>query len=84
MLEQARKEGEQLRAEVLERAEKQAELVAERSRQDLTREKTKIMQEVRSTTAELVAAATGRVLRKLINPAENKRIIEESLAETKQ
>ena len=84
MIQAAKAEGEKLRMEILERAEKQAEFIAEKSRQDLSREKDKIIAEVRQSTAELVALAAGKVIRRLIKPEDNRRLIEESLLEAER
>ena len=84
MIQAAKAEGEKLRMEILERAEKQAEFIAEKSRQDLSREKDKIIAEVRQSTAELVALAAGKVMRRLIKPEDNRRLIEESLLEAER
>ncbi|OGB89754.1 ATP synthase F0 subunit B [candidate division WOR-1 bacterium RIFCSPHIGHO2_01_FULL_53_15] len=83
MIDESKKDGEKLKNEILERAEKQAELIALRASQDIARERDKIFAEVRRSTAELVALAAGKVLRKTISPADNRRLIEESLTQAR-
>lgn len=81
ILSEAKNEGDRLKTEILERAEKQATLVTQRASQDIAREKDKIIDEVRRSTAELVALAAGKVLRKVISAEDNRQLIEESLNE---
>src|SRR3989338_5725866 len=83
MIDESKKDGEKLKNEILERAEKQADLTALRASQDIARERDKIFAEVRRSTAELVALAAGKVLRKTISPADNRRLIEESLTQAR-
>lgn len=83
ILERSKSEGVKLKEEILARAEKQAELLSERARQDLSKEKDKIISEVREHTAEMVAAASAKLLRQKFSLEDNRRLIDESLKEAK-
>lgn len=81
ILGQSRVEGEKLKQEILSRAEKQAQMVLDRSRQDLLAEKEKLSAGIRESVAQLVVAAAGRLMRKTITVDDHRHFIEESLKE---
>jgi F-type H+-transporting ATPase subunit b len=79
MLAQAREEGDRIRAEIVIRAEKQAEKILEQSRQDLSREREKMVGAVKASTAELIVAAAGKLLRRVVSESEHHRLMKESI-----
>jgi len=78
---QAKNEGDKFKHEIIVTAKKEAELLIDRAKEELNQEKRLILAELQQQTADLVAAASSRVLNKKIDKSENARLIEESLQE---
>jgi len=81
IVEQAKLEGEKLKTDIVKAARQESEMVAAKAKEELHREKNALLAEVQQRTADLVAAAAGRILRRKIDPSEDRRLIEESLQE---
>ncbi len=75
----AKTDGDQVKREILEKAEKQASLIAQQAAQDMQAEKSRIINEAKKEIAEMVALASSRVIGRVITKADNQRIIEEAL-----
>ena len=73
----ARDEASAARQEIIESANRRSELIMEKNRQELAREKENILKEVKSEVAEMVVRAAGRVLQREVSARDNIRIIEE-------
>lgn len=78
---QAKLEGDKLKAEAVEKAERKAQLIVEQAQQDLTQQKARVMGDVRQKMSDLLAAAAGKLLRRVVTVDEHRKMIEQSLAE---
>jgi len=77
----ARKAAETAKAQAtVEGKEKRAELV-DAARRDIEAETRRSLQQIRKEVADLTVLATEKVARKSLDPADQKRLVEEALAE---
>jgi len=77
----ARKTGEAHENEVLTEAKAKREEMMEQTRRDIEAETRRAIQEIRSEVADLTVAATEKVTRKSLTDDDQKRLVEEALAE---
>jgi len=77
----ARKTGEAHENEVLAAAKSKREEMMEQTRRDIEAETRRAIQAIRSEVADLTVAATEKVTRKSLTEADQKRLVEEALAE---
>ena len=77
----ARKTGEAHENEVLAEAKSKREEMMEQTRRDIEAETRRAIQEIRSEVADLTVAATEKVTRKSLTDDDQKRLVEEALAE---
>jgi F-type H+-transporting ATPase subunit b len=77
----ARKTGEAHENEVLVEAKAKREEMMEQTRRDIEAETRRAIQEIRKEVADLTVAATERVTRKSLTEDDQKRLVEEALAE---
>jgi F-type H+-transporting ATPase subunit b len=77
----ARKTGEAHEGEVLAEAKAKREEMMEQTRRDIEVETRRAIQEIRKEVADLTVAATEKVTRKSLTEADQKRLVEEALAE---
>jgi F-type H+-transporting ATPase subunit b len=77
----ARKTGEAHEGEVLAEAKAKREEMMEQTRRDIEAETRRAIQEIRKEVADLTVAATEKVTRKSLTEADQKRLVEEALAE---
>ncbi len=77
---ESRKASERLRAELLDEARKQKDQIVENARGDIERERDHALELLRREAVDLSISAAGRVLRREIDSAENRRLVEEYLA----
>jgi F-type H+-transporting ATPase subunit b len=77
----ARKTGEAHESEVLADARTKREEMMEQTRRDIEAETRRAIQEIRKEVADLTVAATEKVTRKSLTEADQKRLVEEALAE---
>ena len=77
----ARKTGEAHETEVLADARAKREEMMEQTRRDIEAETRRAIQEIRSEVADLTVLATEKVTRKTLDSADQKRLVEEALAE---
>jgi F-type H+-transporting ATPase subunit b len=77
----ARKTGEAHEQEVLADAKAKREEMMEQTRRDIEAETRRAIQEIRKEVADLTVAATEKVTRKSLTEADQKRLVEEALAE---
>jgi F-type H+-transporting ATPase subunit b len=77
----ARKTGEAHEGEVLAAARAKREEMMEQTRRDIDAETRRAIQEIRKEVADLTVAATEKVTRKTLTEADQKRLVEEALAE---
>lgn len=79
IIQEAKIDGEKVKAVIIKKAENQAAELVAKVKQELVHEKDKIVNEVKKETAELVALASSKVLRRVITAEDNRTIVEESL-----
>jgi F-type H+-transporting ATPase subunit b len=77
----ARKTGEAHENEVLADARVKREEMMEQTRRDIETETRRAIQEIRKEVADLTVAATEKVTRKTLTGEDQKRLVEEALAE---
>src|SRR3954469_18394116 len=77
----ARKAGETTERQSLEDARGAREELMEQTRRDIEAETRRAIQEIRKEVADLTVAATERVTRKSLNEEDQRRLVEEALAE---
>ena len=77
----ARKTGEAHEHEVLAEARTKREEMMAQTRRDIEAETRRAIQEIRKEVADLTVAATEKVTRKTLTEADQKRLVEEALAE---
>ena len=77
----ARKTGEAHENEVLAEAKAKREEMMEQTRRDIEAETRRAIQEIRKEVADLTVAATEKVTRKTLTDEDQKRLVEEALAE---
>ena len=77
----ARKAGEVHERESLEQARKTREELMAQTRRDIESETRRAIQEIRSEVADLTVMATEKVTRKSLSDSDQKRLVEEALAE---
>src|ERR671932_514329 len=77
----ARKAGEVHERETLEKARVQREELMAQTRRDIEAETRRAIQEIRAEVADLTVMATEKVTRKSLDEADQKRLVEQALAE---
>jgi F-type H+-transporting ATPase subunit b len=77
----ARRSGEQLRAELRARAEEETRRLTDNARRDIEAERQKAIDSVRAEVADLVVAATEKVVGKTLDDQLHRQLIEEAIAE---
>jgi len=77
----ARKTGEAHENEVLADAKAKREEMMEQTRRDIEAETRRAIQEIRKEVADLTVAATEKVTRKTLTGDDQRRLVEEALAE---
>jgi F-type H+-transporting ATPase subunit b len=84
ILEGAGRSGEQLRAELRERAEEEARRVTESARRDIEAERQRAIDSVRGEVANLVVAATEKVVGETLDEQRHRRLIDEAISQVGQ
>ena len=77
----ARKTGETHENEVLAEAKAKREEMMEQTRRDIEAETRRAIQQIRAEVADLTVLATEKVTRKTLDSADQKRLVDEALAE---
>jgi F-type H+-transporting ATPase subunit b len=77
----ARKTGEAAENEILGEARAKREEMMEQTRRDIEAETRRAIQEIRAEVADLTVLATAKVARKALTDEDQKRLVEEALAE---
>jgi F-type H+-transporting ATPase subunit b len=84
ILEGANKTGEQIRAELRTRAEEDAHRIADRTRRDIEAERQKAIDSVRGEVADLVVAATEKVVGETLDDKRHRTLIERAIAQVSE
>lgn len=77
----ARKAAEEHERETIETARHQREEMLEQTRRDIQAETRRAIQEIRNEVADLTVLATEKVTRKVLDDADQRRLVEEALGE---
>lgn len=75
----ASRSGEQLRADVRQRAEEDAHRIVENARKDIEAERRKAIDSVRGEVADLVVVATEKVIGQSMDGPQHRRLIEQAI-----
>jgi F-type H+-transporting ATPase subunit b len=81
ILDRARKTGEVTERSAQEQAEKRREQLMEQTRREIEAETRRAIQEIRHEVADLTVMATEKVTRKVLDEADQRRLVEEALSE---
>jgi F-type H+-transporting ATPase subunit b len=81
ILEGAGRSGEQLRAELRARAEEDARRVTENALRDIEAERRKAVESVRGEVADLVVAATEKVVGETLDDQRHRKLIDQAIAQ---
>jgi F-type H+-transporting ATPase subunit b len=81
VLDGAAKSGEQLKQELRQRAEEEAQRVTAAARKEIEVERERAIQSARAEVADLVVSATEKVLGETLDGPEHQELIERAIAE---
>jgi F-type H+-transporting ATPase subunit b len=81
IVQRARKTGEAQEAEIVAQARRKHEELMEQTRREIQQETQQAIQQIRGEVADLTVLATEKVTRKTLDSADQKRLVEEALAE---
>ncbi|HUA05779.1 MAG TPA: F0F1 ATP synthase subunit B [Solirubrobacteraceae bacterium] len=81
ILDRARKTGEATERNAQEQAEKRREQLMEQTRREIEGETRRAIQEIRREVADLTVMATEKVTRKVLDEADQRRLVEDALSE---
>ena len=81
MIARATKIAEDSRTEIVAEARAEAEKVSKRAREEIVAEKDKALGELRTHVADLALAAAGKLVRREMDGATQRRLVEEFLSE---
>ncbi len=84
MLQSVRKEGEQLRAEMLEKSKAEADKVFSAGIEKFEEEKKRMLADAKKEIVDLVMSATQSVLGKAVDTKVEAKLVEESISELKK
>jgi F-type H+-transporting ATPase subunit b len=79
ILDESRKQAEAQRERTKAEAREEGDRIIQRAREEIERERESTIREIRSEVADMVVAASGRVINRELNADEHNRLIEESL-----
>lgn len=83
ILERSRRAGASTKAEIVEEARLQAERTVEKAHEQIDRDVRAALKELKEQVADLTVLATERVVGRSLSAADQKRLIEEALADIK-
>src|SRR5260370_35715107 len=81
VIDAATKSGEQLRQELKQKAEEESKRTVEAARKDIEAERERAVQSVRSEVANLVVAATEKVIGETLDDAKHRQLIDKAIQE---
>jgi F-type H+-transporting ATPase subunit b len=81
VIDAATKSGEQLRQELKQKAEEESKRTIEAARKEIEAERERAVQSVRSEVANLVVAATEKVIGETLDDDKHRQLIERAIAE---
>jgi F-type H+-transporting ATPase subunit b len=83
IVERSRTTGEHAKAEILEEARRQADRVLDKAHEQIDRDTSAAVRDLKASIAELTALATEKVTVRSLTPQDQERLIDEALAELK-
>jgi len=81
VIDAATKSGEQLRQELKQKAEEESKRTVEAAKKEIEAERERAVQSVRSEVANLVVAATEKVIGETLDDAKHRQLIDRAIAE---
>ena len=81
VIDAATKSGEQLRLELKQKAEEESKRTVEAAKKEIEAERERAVQSVRSEVANLVVAATEKVIGETLDDTKHRQLIERAIAE---
>jgi F-type H+-transporting ATPase subunit b len=81
VIDAATRSGEQLRQELRQKAEEESKRTIEAARKEIEAERERAVQSVRSEVANLVVAATEKVIGETLDDDKHRRLIDKAIAE---
>ena len=81
IIERARKSADALEREATEHAQQRREQLMEQTRRDIEAETRRAIQEIRREVADLTVLATEKVTRKVLDDADQRRLVEDALSD---
>jgi F-type H+-transporting ATPase subunit b len=81
LIDAATKSGEQLRQELKHKAEEESKRTVEAARKEIEAERERAIQSVRSEVANLVVAATEKVIGETLDDTKHRQLIDRAIAE---
>jgi F-type H+-transporting ATPase subunit b len=79
MLAKAQSDGEKLATNIRMQAQQEAEEAKERAQRDIEASKNAAIAEIRNETAELATSIASKILRRNLNPDDQRQLVKESL-----
>jgi F-type H+-transporting ATPase subunit b len=83
IIETAKKEGEKMRNEMVEEAERKIEKSLKKAKETIRDEKNKMMVEIKSEVGEMVILATEKVIGEKLNKETDKKLVEATIEKIK-
>lgn len=80
-IEQGKKVGESVKAEITAKANEEARQVIERARAEIEREKERALADLQSKVADLTILATSKVIQKSLDGPGQRKMVEDAIAE---
>jgi len=81
IIEGAKRSGDQLRAELSQKAHEEAARLTERARQEIESERLRALESVRGEVADLVVAATEKVVGETLDDGRHRKLIDKAIRE---
>ena len=81
IIDEARKTAEQLRIDMQQRAEQEAQNIVARAQDEIHAERDRVFQELRAQVAEIAVGLAGRVVGASLDPAAHARLIDQYIDE---
>ena len=81
IIEEARQQGERLRADIVSKAEQDASQIVARAREDVEAERGRMMADLRSQVAVLSVELAGKIVQKELDPAQHRALVDSYINE---
>ncbi len=80
MIAQARKEAEQVRADLVAKARADGEQILTRAKDQIEREKSQAILDLRTMVADIAVEAAGRIVKSSLTPEAQKKLVNDTIA----